>query len=256
MMRVLAFLFLLLAGTSAATAQVEEGIVAGLSQNRVSIDARFVGSEILVFGAVKRDAPAPEGPLGVVIVVQGPNEPVTVRRKERRFGIFVNAENVTVQEAPTFYAVATSGPFDEVLTVEDNAARLVSIDESVWVMDTDATDNEQAFADALIRIRENDGLYSRQESSVRVSQNTLFDTAIQLPANVTEGLYQARIFLTREGRIIADQVSYVSVQKVGLERWIYNLAHDLPLVYGLLSLAIAIAAGWIASAAFRMFSRT
>ena len=51
-MRVLAFLFLLLAGTSTATAQVEEGIVAGLSQNRVSIDARFVGSEILVFGAV------------------------------------------------------------------------------------------------------------------------------------------------------------------------------------------------------------
>ncbi|WP_370630845.1 TIGR02186 family protein [Maritimibacter sp. DP1N21-5] len=252
-MRIFALLLILLTG--AAQAQTEEDIVAGLSQNRVAIDATFVGSEILVFGAVKREAPAPEGALGVVIVVQGPNEPVTVRRKDRKFGIWVNAESVDVQEAPSFYAVATSGPFDEVLSVEDNRARLVSIDESVWVMDTDATDNEKAFADALIRIREDEDLYSRHESTVRVSQETLFDAAIQLPANVTEGLYQARIFLTREGRIIADQVSYVSVQKVGLERWVYNLAHDVPLVYGLLSLAIAIAAGWLASAAFRVFLR-
>ncbi|MEM7491144.1 MAG: TIGR02186 family protein, partial [Pseudomonadota bacterium] len=36
------------------------------------------------------------------------------------------------------------------------------------------------------------------------------------------------------------------------ERFIYNLAHDRPLIYGLLSLAIAIAAGWGASAVFRL----
>ena len=38
-----------------------EAIVAGLSQNRVSITADFDGSEILIYGAVKRDAPAPAG---------------------------------------------------------------------------------------------------------------------------------------------------------------------------------------------------
>ena len=43
----------------------------------------------------------------------------------------------------------------------------------------------------------------------------------------------------------------ITVRKVGLERWIYNLAHDQPLAYGILSLAIAIAAGWLASAVFR-----
>ena len=43
----------------------------------------------------------------------------------------------------------------------------------------------------------------------------------------------------------------IEVSKVGLERFLYNLAHDRPLIYGLLSLAIAIAAGWMASAVFR-----
>ena len=41
------------------------------------------------------------------------------------------------------------------------------------------------------------------------------------------------------------------MRKVGLERWIYNLAHERQLIYGILSLVIAIAAGWMASAVFR-----
>ena len=49
-----------------------ESIVAGLSQNRVSITADFDGSEILIYGAVKRDTPPPEGgPLEVIVTVEG-----------------------------------------------------------------------------------------------------------------------------------------------------------------------------------------
>ena len=54
----------------AAPAAAEE-VVAGLSQNRVAINTNFDGSEILVFGAVKREARAPEGPLHVIVTVAG-----------------------------------------------------------------------------------------------------------------------------------------------------------------------------------------
>ena len=70
-------------------------------------------------------------------------------------------------------------------------------------------------------------------------------------AALVEGVYTARIFLTRQGQVVAEFERTLDVRKVGLERWIYTLAHERPLVYGLLSLAIAIAAGWGASALFR-----
>ncbi len=38
-----------------------EEVVLGLSKKHVSITANFDGSEILIFGAVKREAPIPEG---------------------------------------------------------------------------------------------------------------------------------------------------------------------------------------------------
>ena len=81
MIRALLFVLLL-----TAPAQAEE-IVAGLSQSRVSITARFEGSEILIYGAVKRDAPPPEGPkLEVIVTVEGPSTPLVIRRKERVAG--------------------------------------------------------------------------------------------------------------------------------------------------------------------------
>jgi hypothetical protein len=56
----------------------------------------------------------------------------------------------------------------------------------------------------------------------------------------------------REGQVVSQFQTAIEVRKVGLERWLYNLAHDYALLYGILSLVIAIAAGWLASAVFRM----
>ena len=88
-----------------------EQVVAGMSQNRIAITANFDGSEILIFGAVKREEPIPTlEPFGVIITVAGPSQPVTVRRKEKKLGIWVNTDYVDVDLAPSFYAVATSAP--------------------------------------------------------------------------------------------------------------------------------------------------
>ena len=86
---------------------------------------------------------------------------------------------------------------------------------------------------------------------VELSEDTLFATSLSLPANLVEGDYTARIFLTRGGAVVDQYDTIIDVRKVGLERWIYNLAHQRPLIYGLLSLFIAIVAGWAASAVFR-----
>lgn len=231
-----------------------EVVVAGLSQNRVAITANFDGSEILIFGAVKREAPAPttEGALQVVITVAGPSKPVTVRRKSKRYGIWINTEMVEVDLAPSFYAVATSAPFDEILSSVEDLRYKVSIPRAIRSVGAPMTVSDAAnFADAIIRIRTGSGLYQVRESTIDVSQETLFDTAIELPSNLTEGDYTARIFLTRGGKVVDVFQTDIFVQKVGLERWVYNLAHERPLIYGILSLVIAITAGWMASAVFR-----
>ena len=253
MLRILSVLLALIANQILA-----EEVVLRLSQNRVAITANFDGSKILIFGAVKRETEIQqEPPLEVVITVSGPDQPVTVRRKEKKLGIWVNVDSVDVDAAPSFYAVATSGPFHDVLSSVEDLRHKVSLPMAIRSVGVPTNvEDAQTFSEAIIRIRSKSGLYQMLEDTVIVDQQTLFQTSIAMPANLTEGDYETRIFLTRGGKVVSSFSTSIDVRKVGLERWLFNLSRQKPLAYGLLSLAIAIAAGWGASAAFRMFRQT
>lgn len=252
MLRAIALLCL-----SLLPAAAEENVVLGLSKDKVSITTNFDGSEIIIFGAVKRESAIPEDTdLGVIVTVQGPSEPVTVRRKEKRYGIWINTDMVEVDSAPSFYAVATSAPLDDVLKATENLRYKVSIPSVIRSVGAPMTvENAQTFSDAVIRIRKANGLYQLSESAVDLREQTLFRTQIQMPANLTEGAYITRVLLTRDGNVVSDYETSIEVSKVGLERWLFTLSRQQPLIYGLLSLAIAIAAGWGASAIFSVLRR-
>lgn len=235
----------------ALPAQAEE-VVLGLSHDAVNISTDFDGSEILIFGAIKRETALDADPLQVIVTVAGPDLPVTVRRKDRRFGIWMNTATVEVDAAPTFYAIATSAPWEDIITDTEDLRHHISIPRAIRSVGApmDVQDS-QSFTEAVIRIRENGGTYQLLENAVTFREQTLFDTSISMPANLTEGAYPTRIFLTRNGRVVSSYETEIDVRKVGLERWLYVLSREQPLLYGLMSLALAIAAGWGASAAFR-----
>jgi uncharacterized protein (TIGR02186 family) len=230
----------------------EGGIVAALSQNRVSITANFSGSQIFVFGAIK--GAAPEGAkLEVVLAIAGPSGPVKVRRKDRVAGIWVNRDEVLVDEAPSFYAVAATGPLDEVLSHTDDLRHRIGIDHLVRLIGAPAdVDAPEDFREAVIRLRRDEGLYVELPGVIRTVEDTLFAVDIKLPANLVEGDYSARVFLLRNREVADIFETDITVRKVGLERWIFALSRENPAAYGLLSIVVALLAGWGASEAFRL----
>ncbi|MEH6833675.1 MULTISPECIES: TIGR02186 family protein [Falsihalocynthiibacter] len=241
--------------TSVVTAPAREEVIAALSHNNVAITANFDGSEILIFGAIKRDSPIPEGEeLDIIITVSGPSLPVLVRRKSRVLGIWVNTDAVEVDAAPSFYAVATTSPLQDILSQTSDLRHDITINNAVRSVGapSNITDSE-TFTEALIRIRDKEKLYQLLEGAVELSSDTLFRTSIALPANLTEGTYKTRFLLVRNGRVVNQTEASIEVRKVGVERWLYNLAHQHSLIYGIMSLFIAIFAGWGASAIFRYF---
>ncbi len=246
-----------LAAAAAAQPAPAERVVGALSQNRVAITANFDGSEIFVFGAVRREAPPPDtGPLQVVVEVRGPSRPLTVRRKERVFGIWVNTDSVVIDEAPSFYAIATTGPLDQIMSATERLRHGVGLEQAIRTLGARAqvTDVE-AFSEAVVRIRTRAGLYSTLIDTVDLREETLFSTHVTLPANLVEGNYAARMFLLRDGGVVHVAERTILVRKEGLERLIYTTAQERPLLYGVLSIAVALAAGWAASAAFQLLRR-
>ena len=251
---VIRLLALLAAFVALALPLRAEEVLAGLSQNRVALTASFDGSEILVFGAIRREAPIDEdhGALNVIVTIEGPSAPVTVWRKARRAGIWVNTDHVRIRLAPSFYAVATSAPFDEAILPEADERYRVSVPRAIRALGA-ALEETPIFTEALIRIRERSGLYQLLEGAVEIERDTLFRTTITLPSNLTEGRYVTRILLTRGGEVIDRYETGIDVRKAGLERMLYQMAHRQPVLYGILAVLLATMLGWGASVAFRRF---
>ncbi|MHA3916014.1 TIGR02186 family protein [Halovulum sp. GXIMD14793] len=250
-------LLCLLALTSPLLAQTER-VVGALSQNSVQITANFNGTEIWVFGAVSRDAPVDpgKGPLEVIISVRGPDQELTVRRKERTLGIWANRDAVDIDFAPSFYAIASTGPLEDIASDYERFRYQIGLDHAVQAYPYPGqVEDIGEFKDAVVRIRRDNGLYDLKEGIVELDEETLFRTRIQLPANLVEGLYTARMYLLRDRKVVNIAVSSINVEKTGLERLIYRTAHEQPLLYGLLSLAVALFAGWLASTVFRLLRR-
>lgn len=243
--------------TSGPALATGEEIVSGLSQNRVAITANFDGSEILVYGAVKREAPAPKGaPLQVIVTVEGPSTPLVIRRKERVAGIWVNTSSVTVDAAPSFYAVSTTGPIKDILSGTDDLRHKITLPHAIRAIGrASEAEGAEDFLDALQRIRRANDTYRLLEGQVQLVEETLFRTDVTLPANLTEGDYKVRMFITRDGHVIDQMERVIGVRKAGLERTLFIMAHEQPLLYGLISLALAAVAGWAASAGFRLLKR-
>ncbi len=246
MVRIATALFMFF-GPACAMAAQQEPLVADMSQSTISITSSFTGAEILLFGAVKE--------LGdIVVVVQGPREDLVVRRKSRVSGIWMNRRSVTFHRVPAYYAVASSRPLEDIAPLAVRAQYRLGGEFLDFAVAADtrqlAGDELIEFREAILRNKRRDDLYVEDEDSVRF-RSQLFRTSVAFPANAPEGDYTVNTYLVRNGQVVQEQSTPLSIRKAGLERTIFDLANQQPALYGIIAIIIALTAGWLAAVAFR-----
>ena len=222
-----------------------ETLVADLSQRLIAITTGFAGTDVLLFGAT-------DGEGDVIVVVRGPERSVTMHRKSRVLGIWANTAQMTFERAPSFYAVASSIPLEEIAPALRARHELGTDFLRLELPPAKASPNiAQEWRAGLIRNFQRAGLYAGEVGEVTFLGNSLFRVEIALPANVPTGAYHALTYLLRDGEVISAQTMPLFVSKVGTEAFIYDFAVRHSAYYGLIAIAIALMAGWLAHLAFR-----
>lgn len=245
-MRRLAVLLVLLALPGGAHAI--QPLVAGLSEYRVGITTDFTGAEIFAYGAIDR-------PGDVVVLLRGPERSVTMRRKARYLGVWVNAASMTIDNVPAYYAVASSRPLEEIASVEvleRHDMGLEHLRKSLVIPPQKASENiRREWKDAAVRRHQLQDLYPKAPGNVVFLGDRLFSALLEMPANLPTGNYLAEFYLLIEGEVVAAQVLPLFVEKIGVEAEVYEFAHDYAALYGLIAILVALVAGWLAHVAFR-----
>ncbi len=250
-----AFALILLAlGAAPACA---ERLIVSVSNHRVTVTPNYSGEELVLFGSVEKDdkTPAVSGNYDLVVTVSGPRADLVTRRKERRFGIWINTDSRQFLQVPSYLAVFANRPIDAIGSPDIQRRQQLGLTNVLLTQrvgtdyaDVVATD---PFRSAFVRLRTEHGLYREATSAVTFLTPTLFRTGIPLPAEVPIGTYEVEIKLFASGALVTRTDTAFDIVKVGFEQFIANAARNYGVVYGLLTAAMALMTGWMASVVFR-----
>ena len=249
---------LLVAGMAFALSPARaERLIVSVSNHRVTVTPNYSGEELVLFGSVERDANTPLSRTGydLVVTVIGPRADMVTRRKERKFGIWINTDYREFLKVPTYLALFSNRPFDAIASPEVQRRQQLGLNNVLLTqrVGTDYADvvPNDAFRSAFVRLRMEHGLYREETSAVTFLTPTLFRTGIPLPAEVPIGTYEVDIKLFSDGALIARTETAFDIVKVGFEQFVATTARQDGFVYGLVTALMALMTGWMASIVFR-----
>lgn len=240
-----------------ATPLAAERLVMSVSTHRVLITSNFTGTEVIVFGSIENDPdPTPRtAPYDVVITVRGPRQSYVARRKDRVLGIWANAESRQFIEVPSYLAVMTSRPPEELGTTAFLRRNSIGLVNQTFRqrIGTDFGDvvPTDPFRVAFLRVQMNERRFHEEPKGVTFLTPRLFRATVPIPGTAPTGNYEVEAQLISSDEVIARETTAIEVLKTGFEELLARSARDHGLLYGLATALLAISTGLLASFLFR-----
>ena len=216
---------------SAPDLKAKNQIVADLSQDNVEISTDFLGAKILLFGAY-------DGKKGddIIIVVTGPKGLVTVQKKEKVFGVWVNTQKINYINSPKYLNILSNRDINDILNQRTRKIAEIGLNNlnvRIQPGKVVSKEKEKIWRKALTRNMLKSKLWSLNENSVYLNKNVLFRSYLTLPSNVPTGIFNVKILHYRNNKLISKETSTINVLKSGISAEIYNIAQNYSTLYGI-----------------------
>ncbi len=234
-----------------------ERLIASVSNHRVTVTPNYSGEELVLFGSIEKDSSTTAGRSNydLVVTVSGPRADMVARRKERRFGIWINNDSRQFLQVPTYLALFANRPFDDIASAEVERRQQLGLNNVLLTQrvgpDYGDVVPDDAFRKAFVRLQKQHGLYREDTAAITFLTPTLFRTGIPLPGQVPIGTYDVEIKLFSNGALVTKSDTAFEIVKIGFEQFVATSARQSGLTYGLITAAMALITGWLASVVFR-----
>lgn len=215
-----------------------------LAQVKIGVTMGFSGSYVRVFGD-RRDLDT-----DVIITIEGPKRDITIWKKERVMGAWVNRYSMLIEDVPAYYQYALSAPLTKMSV--SNVVDAQKIEKTSYVNNLKAqisTDKQpkDIFVKSLLDQKVKQELFFAESESFTFLNDHFFKVHFRIPASALTGEYVIKSLLVKDGEIIQRDEATLVIEQVGANAFINNAAKEYSLAYALICIAFAMFSGWLIS---------
>jgi uncharacterized protein (TIGR02186 family) len=227
-------------------------ITAKANHDHIAIDFSYHGSTVTVRGES-------EAGVDLVVKITSPDGHQTMNRKGKVAAIlWMNVGSLTFAKAPNLYEVFSTRKLDEILSPEERAAHVIGYDALEAHVEIDPAGSAQEKAKwfrEFVAFKESSKLYTVGSEPIETKrlangrQQYMLSTrwAHQAPP----GEYTVAVYAIEEGRVSETAECKVHVEQTGIVKTLASMARDSAALYAILSIGIALSAGFGVSMVLR-----
>lgn len=248
----LSFLFASLVSPPPAL-RAEQSVTVNLEPASVNISAFYNGTNVTVQGEAPADAE-------LLIRLSGTRHDVTLKKKGKVGGLlWMNVGEVTFANAPSVYLLYTSKGLGEMAAAENQnrwhnlGLGFEAIRQEIEVLPV-PNDKEVVFKE-FMKLKKHEDLYKLEPDAVHFSgaggAMKSYTATIHVPPKLKPDTYQVDVIAVNGDEIVEVANTQLTLTQIGFPAFLSSMAFGSALVYGIMSVVIAIFAGLGMSMVFR-----
>lgn len=243
-----AFSLLQLIGAKPASAK----LTARANHDRISIDFFYHGGTVSVRGEA-------DAGTDLVIKITSAEGHQVLKRKGKVGGVlWMNVGQLKFEHAPSFYEVFSTKKLDEMLTKEEREKYLIgypALQDHIEINPVVNEEEKASLFSEFIKFKEATKVYATSvgkiETKINKDGQQEYYILTDWPYQAQPGDYEVAVYAARNGKVVEQAQANVKVEQVGLVKTLATMAKNKAAFYGILSVGIALGAGFGVGLVFR-----
>jgi uncharacterized protein (TIGR02186 family) len=227
-------------------------LTAKANHDHISIDFFYHGSSVSVRGESDPNT-------DLVIKITSPEGHQVLKQKGKVGGVlWMNVGQLKFEHTPNFYEVFSTKKLDEMLSREEMEKYTIgytALQKHVEIVPVANEEEKAKWFDEFVKFKEASKVYTSSAGKITTTTTTdgrqEYYILTDWPYQAAPGDYLVTVYAVKNGKIVEKAESKVNVEQVGLVKTLATMAKNKAAFYGILSVGIALGAGFGVGLVFR-----
>lgn len=224
--------------------QAEANLNMKANHDHIEVDFFYHGSTVTVSGEADTGT-------DLVVKIASPDGHQQLKKKGKAGGfLWMNVGDLELAHTPNLYFLNSTRELGDMLDQEEMNRYVLGYSSLMDHAEMDPVDNkgeQEKWFDEFIKFKENSQLYSVSTGDINVSEENgrqRFRILFDWPYQALPGDYTATVYAVKDNKVVEKAEHPILVEQVGVAKSLFNMANNNGALYGIVSIIVALSAGF------------